>query len=374
MAEVLVNEYAPDVVPHPGETLQEVLAERELTQAELARRTNRPTKTINEIIRGKAAITADTALQLELALGIPASFWTNYQALHDACLARLHDDERLEGYTQWLTRWPLREMVAREWVKEVDRTSDQVREVLRFFGVATPEACELLHTYHGVLYRKQTTSVDERGNYAVLAWLRRGEMQAEKIECRPFTGSVRDVLPRLRALTCKPPEDFQDEVVALCAEHGVAVVFVPELTGTRLCGAARWIGVEKALIQLSLRYKTSDNLWFSFFHEMAHVLKHGKKSVFVDIENGGADDLEKEADRFAAETLIPTRDYQGFLRRRDFRLAAIQAFAGSIGIAAGIVVGRLQREGHIKYGVGEHLKQRLQFDGDRICLAPGQRQ
>ena len=47
--------------------------------AELAESTGRPRKTINEIIAGKAEITAETALQLERVLGIPASFWNNLE-------------------------------------------------------------------------------------------------------------------------------------------------------------------------------------------------------------------------------------------------------------------------------------------------------
>jgi len=69
------NQYCPDEVSPPGETLLEVLEERGITQAELAERTGRPRKTINEIIKGKAAITPETALQLERVLGVAASFW-----------------------------------------------------------------------------------------------------------------------------------------------------------------------------------------------------------------------------------------------------------------------------------------------------------
>ena len=77
MSNVIQNQYTPDYVSPPGETLQEVLEERGMSQAELAERTGRPKKTINEIINGKAAITPETALQLERVLGIPASFWNN---------------------------------------------------------------------------------------------------------------------------------------------------------------------------------------------------------------------------------------------------------------------------------------------------------
>ena len=70
------NQYQPDKVSPPGETLLEVLEDRGITQAELAERTGCPRKTIDEIVRGRAAITPETALQLERVLGVPASFWS----------------------------------------------------------------------------------------------------------------------------------------------------------------------------------------------------------------------------------------------------------------------------------------------------------
>lgn len=71
------NQYTPDYVSPPGETLLETIEEQGLSQAELAERMGRPKKTVNEIIQGKASITPKTALQLERVLGVPSSFWIN---------------------------------------------------------------------------------------------------------------------------------------------------------------------------------------------------------------------------------------------------------------------------------------------------------
>ena len=89
MAKHVENEYSPDSVSPPGETLQELLAERSLSQAELATRMGRPKKTINEIVKGKAAITPDTALELELVLGVPAPFWNARERNYRASLAQM---------------------------------------------------------------------------------------------------------------------------------------------------------------------------------------------------------------------------------------------------------------------------------------------
>ncbi|PZR78793.1 MAG: addiction module antidote protein, HigA family, partial [Candidatus Aeolococcus gillhamiae] len=67
--------WQPDWAVPPGEILAEALVDRGMSQSELARRMDRPVKTINEIINAKAAITPDTAIQLERALGISARLW-----------------------------------------------------------------------------------------------------------------------------------------------------------------------------------------------------------------------------------------------------------------------------------------------------------
>ena len=70
----------PDVAIHPGEYLAEEIEARGITQKELAKRMRRPLNAINEIINGKKAIAAETALQLEEVMPeIPARFWLNLE-------------------------------------------------------------------------------------------------------------------------------------------------------------------------------------------------------------------------------------------------------------------------------------------------------
>jgi addiction module HigA family antidote len=72
-------EFKRDYAIAPGVTLQETIDSLGISQAELAKRTGRPLKTISALVNGKAAMTAETALQLERVLGVPASFWDNLE-------------------------------------------------------------------------------------------------------------------------------------------------------------------------------------------------------------------------------------------------------------------------------------------------------
>ncbi len=114
----------------------------------------------------------------------------------------------------------------------------------------------------------------------------------------------------------------------LCAGAGVALVLVSELPKTHVSGVTRWMTKDKALIMLSLRYKTDDHFWFSFFHEAGHILLGGKKLTFLDeINNSWEDPEEKQANDFASNILIPKEKYKTFIEEEVFNFSSVQNLA-----------------------------------------------
>src|SRR4051794_34660340 len=105
--------YDPDVVLPPGDTLAEVLEERGMTQAELAARTGLSTKHINQIIKGAAAVTPESARLLERATGLPAKTWNNLEVTYRDFLSRQAEDVRLQADVGWLTDLPIKELAKR---------------------------------------------------------------------------------------------------------------------------------------------------------------------------------------------------------------------------------------------------------------------
>lgn len=362
MTDAIQNQYLPDYVTPPGETLLETLETIGMSQAELAKRMGRPVKTINEIIQAKAAITAETAMQLEQVLHIPASYWLNHEQGYRESLARFAERQRLYGWTDWLKEIPIRKMMQRGWIPTSTDKSQQVLEALMFFGVASPDAWRAIWEGNGVAYRKSMAFKSNFG--AVATWVRQGELDAQLLDCAPYNEKAfRDVLIGIRALTVEPVNFFQKELVSLCASAGVAVVFVQELPHTGICGATQWLSPVKALIQLSLRYKTDDQLWFTFFHEAGHILLHGKRQMFLEIEEKDREKEEKQADTFASNSLIDPAEWKRFVKQDTYHTkAGIQEFAKKVGIAPGIVVGRLQHENLLPYTHCNDLKQRLEWN------------
>ncbi len=359
MNNMITNQYNPNQVSPPGETLEELLRAVGMTQAQLAERSGRPRKTINEIIKGKSAITPETALQFERVLGVPASFWNNREKNYRECLACSEESDQLQSQHKWLRQFPLAAMIKSGLIKKCTDTTEQLREVLGYFGVASPKQWSAV--WKSVHYLSRHTAAYESNFASIATWLRAGEIRAREITTAPYdSNKFTHELHEMRALALRDVETYRAELPKRCALCGVAVVFVRELPKMRLSGATRWLSSEKALIQLSLRYKTEDQLWFSFYHEAAHILLHGKRDVFLD---GKPDNSaqEKEADLFAANTLLPSNEYAAFLSKKDFHEQAIKNFAAKIGVAPGTVVGRLQHDSFIPYNYHNDLKKRLKW-------------
>lgn len=360
MASLPETEYHPDILYHPGEHLQELLEEQGMTQVELARRTGRPVKTINEIIKGKNSITTDTALQLERVFGVPAHFWINLEQLYQEHLARKEEQKRLHSQVGWLKQLPVKEMLKWGWIEKRETDADQVAELLNFFGVTSRKSW--LDVYANLQTAYRLSASFEVDKTALAAWLRQGELEAMEVECKAFdSNAFIDALREIRKQTVNPPEVYQERIKEICASAGVATVFTPEMPKTRVSGATRWVSPTKALIQLSLRYKTDDHLWFTFFHECGHILKHGKKLVFLDGHDKKEGKMEEEANRFAASFLIPDDQYKVFLSSGELSCANIRRFAEELEIASGIVVGRLQHDGYLDFNKCNSLKQSLRW-------------
>lgn len=360
MVDLVQNQYAPDYVSPPGETLLETLETIGMSQADLAERTGKAIKTINEIVQGKAPITPETALQFERVLGVPARFWNNREQRYREFLAQAGERERLQAYVGWLKQVPLKAMCQYGWIRCLDDEIEQLREVLQFFGVATPDQWQTIWLSPQASFRRSPAF--ETDPVAVAAWLRQGELNAQRLSCKTYNATrFRAVLAEVRQLTHQSPEDFQAELIRLCATAGVAVVFVPELPKVRASGATRWLTPTKALIQLSLRYKSDDHLWFAFFHEAGHLLLHGKREVFIDLDDRNRDGKEQEADKFAADCLIPAPQWRRFARQTRYSKEQILAFAAEAGVAPGIVVGRLQHDKLLPPSHCNDLKRRLEW-------------
>ncbi len=354
-------------VPHPGEVVADYLEFHGWAQRDLARRTGLTPKTISEICNRKAPITAPTALAFEKVLQRPAHFWLNLQRQFDEAEARRYELAKSVQWLDWARKFPLKEMQKLRFLKA---GKSEVDTLLNFLGVSSPEGWNAVWRASDVAYRQTrrfTTSVE-----SISAWVRETELVAAELQTAEFNEQLlRSSIEELRRLTRTRADEAMEPIQKICAAAGVAVVWVPELPHCGISGCARWLSDKKALIGLTLRYKTDDQMWYTFFHELGHVLLHRKKRSFV-LDNAASDlsdqvvdpemqQYEGEANQFAGDTLIPPAALGEFLRKKTFTSEDIHDFAEAIGVGPGVVVGRLQHERLLARHQGNALKQKLNW-------------
>jgi HTH-type transcriptional regulator/antitoxin HigA len=354
--------WSPDWLVAPGEFLVEALAERGMTQAELARRIARPVKTVSEIATGKAAITPVTAIQLERALGISASFWNAAETRYREAQARQRARSELRDYIGWFEQFPIKDLQRHGELPAFDAVEDGVGALLSYFGVSSPTGWDAEWGQVGVAYRFSGGS--PTSTHSLAAWLRSGERQAAALDVAGYNERrFRSTLAGVRRLSHVQIFDVAvQHLTAELAAAGVAFVVVPSLSGAPASGAARWLRGVRPLIQLSLRYLSDDQFWYSLYHEGGHLLTGGRRAEVVeDVEAADLnDDRERQADLFARDSLVPPDAIASFAANGDFTREAVRRMATNLDISPGIFVGRLQHERLIAPSELNDLKRRYQ--------------
>lgn len=361
--------YQPDYAVPPAYLLQEYLEARGFSQAEFARRCGRSPKLISEILATKAPIGPRTAIEFEKVLGLDASVWLGIENEYRLHLARQAEASERDAAAAWARRFPVKELVQRGYVPKANSSADAVTSLLGFFNVASVKAWKATHLTEQAAYRHSPSFKSKPE--ALATWLRLGELGAENQDCAQYNRkNFLAALREIRHFTAKGPQEALREARRLCNEAGVALVLVEPLPGTALSGATWWLAPTKPVVALSLRHRTDDHLWFSFFHEAAHILLHSKMRIFVDggsrlrpasssHSTGSHEEQEEQADTWAANFLIPPQAWVQFVAAFRGRKAEVSAFAEHHSIAPGIIVGRLQYEGHLPHSHLNGLKVKL---------------
>lgn len=357
---VIEREIHSDLAVPPGEYLEEVIAELGMTKDELVRRMGRPATKLSPIFKGAKAITPDTAMQLEKVVGVPANIWLGLEAEYRLALSRKAESDQLVEERKLLTPFCYSRLAELGLVRKLSNRSERVRELQRFFGVATLASVGEVRQYQAA-FRVGKAHARAANPHAVASWLRMGEVRAREVACRPFDRHRLEAsLGELRGMTLQTPDEFDAPLAKSLADCGVALVIAPHFPGTKAHGATFWLTPDKAVLMLTIRGRWADIFWFSLFHELGHILLHGQRDVFIEDGSAspGQEGQEEEADAFAADLLVPPPAYSAFVDRADFYPDAVVTFAREVGVDAGIVVGRLQHDGHLPPEWGNKLRTR----------------
>jgi len=351
-----------ELLSKPGDTILETIEYNRMNQVELAERMGRTPSKVNDLISGKEPITVATAFQLEKVLGIDAQFWLNREMLYREKLSRLEQEEFYEKCNDWLMIQPIKELRECGYIRTEKRGPAMAEECLKFYGVASPLQWESVYVnqYGSSSFRKSEVHKTTLGGLA--AFLRMGEIEMKKLKLGFFSKEAfKEILKEIRTMVRSHPEDFALRLQQYCSNVGVAVIYTKNIPKAPISGVARWVG-GIPLIQLTDRYKSNDHFWFSFFHEAAHILLHGKKDVFVeDLKEYELNpQKEIEADVFANKWLLPediTVELSDKITEKEIR-----QIARKYNTHAAVVLGRLQHLNMVSYSFGNNLKLKVVLD------------
>ena len=337
----------------PGATIKEQLNDKGMSQKEFAARMDMSEKHISKLINGEVQLTPEVAVRLEIVLGVPAKFWNNLEAVYREKLVKVKAENAMDTDEALARQLPYSEMAKFGWIPETRDSKEKVINLRKYF-----EVVEL-----ALLENKQITriacrrlAVTEKSDLALLAWAQEAKIKARNIETSPISiKKLRSIIPEIRSMTVLNPKEFCPKIKNMLAECGIALVFLPHLKGSFLQGASFMDG-NKIVVGLTARGKDADKFWFSLFHELAHIVLGHIRQI-----DGTTEQDEKDADVWSRDTLIPKEAFDAFVEKSSFLTTDIRAFAKTLGLAPGIVVGRLQNEGYIKHSMMNELKEHYEI-------------
>lgn len=350
----------------PGDTIQETIDFIGMSQAELAERLGRSVPKLNELIKGKAPVTIETANKLEYVLGISANLMLNLERAYQDELFELEKLEYLEHCKEWVKAFPLSIMRKFNLLPDTADKSTLAESLLKFFRVASPT--QWSNIYNGVslafkIELKHTVEAE-----AISVWLRLGELQAEKLQLSIFNKSLlRQKQTEIQRLVHESPKGWMNSLQDLCAECGIALVYTPCISKAPIYGATRWIKNNSIpLIQITDRRKDHHSFWFTFYHELGHVIYHGKKEIFIEGLDNIKPDKEKEdqADEYASRMILSEKVKNEIFSYPNFTRSLVIELSERLEVHPGIIVSQLQRKGLVRYNdvALTRLKAKVAFE------------
>lgn len=354
----------------PGDSIQEHIDAIGMSQAELAERLGRSIPKLNELIKGKAPITKETATKLEYVLGVPASFWLKLERQHQDELLEIEQMEELEQCKDWVSGFPLPALKKLGIIPETRDKTEIAGSLLKFFRVASPLQWSNIYEGSSLAFKIELRHTSEP--QAISVWLRLGELQAEHVNVTTFDKkALRNQLDVFKEISFNQSKNWMEDLQNLCAQCGVALVYTPCIAKAPIYGATRWIKNNNIpLIQITDRQKDYNAFWFTFYHELAHILYHGKKEIFIEgLKNISPDkEKENEADGFASRMLLSDKERNEIFQYPNFDQDLILHLSQKFRKHPGIIVAQIQREyNHLYKDISlNSLKTKVVFDETMI--------
>ena len=305
----------PFKATHPGEILHDELAEREILQRDFAKEIGILPSRLNEFIKGKTKFNMDFAMKLEEALGIKATYWMNLQTNYDYDMAVI-EQRGIEEKDASIELSRYEESIDTKVLLKRSgfdcKMPNQIIDCLKNnFHLGTH--AELRLAGSGVFKKSQKVGRDPRMIYT---WTVLAKYEAQKTKPIGTYHEERNkqLLDDLFIILHENKNTLQ-KLTSTFSKYGIGFCVVPKVEKASIDGFSYFLdGIPYIIV--TLRINHIDNLAFAVMHEMCHIINHDEENVnFGKVQKSKEieeitiidDAIEKRADKFATEILIPEK-------------------------------------------------------------------
>ncbi len=314
----------PFEATHPGILIKDELEAREgVNQKDLAKQLGVKASFLNEIIKGKRPITADFAILLEEVLEIPADYWMKFQSQYEIDVARVKERniQRVRNIEIWKI---IKEYVPISYFKKykylTDTIENDIAKIKSIYNVCTIDDLIDLSTKSKLAYfrKSEKLTINEKNMFA---WTSLASYEARKQKVNTFyLENIKQLCIQLNKIFYKN-ENTIEETRNLLFQYGIKFVTIPKLDKTPIDGYSFWSD-NNPVIALTLRHNRIDNFAFTIMHEIGHITLHlynNKDKIYIDLSKSDKECIvEKEADAFAKNSLIPLNIWREIKRKNSF--------------------------------------------------------
>lgn len=340
-----MNGLSLDFIIHPGETIKEVLEQKQMNQEELAIRTGFSPKHVSEVVNGKKGISPSFAKSLEYVFGIPASFWINLQGIYDKELLEYKEQVEIDENEVNIIK-QLKELIKyAEKLEIIKKTQNEISQIIELRNICNVTNLTYINKLYtsAIAFRKSQTI--ETNLYVLYVWLRICEIIAEKNEILNEYNEekLRANIGNIKKCMFLEVNEAMRELTRIFAECGIIFQVVENFTGAPVQGFIKKSN-NRIILSMTIRGAFADIFWFTLFHEIGHLLNGDiGNSNFIDFANVKSD-MEDSADEFARKALIDEEAFNNFINRQNLTETDVINFAKQQNVQPFIVAGRIQKE------------------------------
>ena len=350
-------EYKDKIAFHPGYYIEEIIQDMNITQEDFAKRLQTTPKNISKLINGEQSLSDDIAMKLARMFDTSVEYWLNHQKSYDALLAQKASDDELENEREVFQYIDYRYIASMfhlpDYTRDVDKQIEATRKVLKVSTLSVLKNTDLAVNFKSSNGEKTLANIIRANVMVQIACNKALQVNAPKFNKTLFQRKIEYAL----TLT-KQHDSFFSVLEKSFLEAGVILVFLPNLKGSKVNGATKYINRNNIMLMINDRGTNSDIFWFTLFHEIGHIMNN---DLGISFENETGEKEEK-ANEFAQNALIPSLEYQSFVKRGDFSENAIIEFSSLIDRDPGLVLGRLQKDKYVNYDSYHHLHHKYRLN------------